>query len=96
MAGVDAAGAEPIQHRSVQDTEQLAPVDGDLRPAVASSQTPGFPPDWLPMLRVVDEFGGGDAHAIKIVEETKLGQFAHSMGLKDDANPQLLYADADS
>ena len=35
---MDAAGTEPIQHRPVQDAEQLTAVDVDLRPAITAGQ----------------------------------------------------------
>jgi hypothetical protein len=90
VAGVDAAGAEPIQHRPVQKAEQLATVDVDLRPAITVGQPRRLLPDELTTLRVELIFSHRDTYTIEIVEQTQFGQFAHRMGLQGDANPQFL------
>lgn len=91
VAGVDASRAEPFEHGPMQDAEQLAAVNGDLRPAVAGGQATWFAPDPLAVPGVEDEFGGGDADRSQIVKETELGQLAHGVGHDVDTDAQFLH-----
>ena len=88
---MDARRAEPREHGAMEDPEQLAAVDGELRPAVAGGQAARLAPDPLPVPGVEDELGGGDADRGQVVEEAELGQLAHGVGQDVDADAQLLH-----
>ena len=47
MPGVDARCAEPVAHRIEEQQLQRAPMDGDLRPAIARRQPARLLPDLL-------------------------------------------------
>ena len=86
---MDALVAQPPQDRPVQHSEQLTPVDRDLRPAVTGGLPARLAPDSLPVLRVEDQLGRRDTHGGQVVEQPQLGQLAHGMGQDVDADAQL-------
>ena len=79
VASVDALTTQPLDHGAVQDAEELTSMNGQLRPPIAGSEPPWLAPNPLPVLGVVDEFRRGNAQAGQFIEETELGQLAHSV-----------------
>jgi hypothetical protein len=91
MVYMNTVAADPIHHRTIQDAQQPASMNRDLRPPVTGSNTPGLTPDSLPMLRIERDFACGDACVFEIVQQTEFRQFAHGMGLDVDANALLVH-----
>src|SRR5262249_24874156 len=79
-----AIGAESIAHRAMQDPEQLAAVDGVLRPPVAGCQAALFAEDPLAVTIEEDQRRRGDRGRRELVAEAQLDQLAR--GVREDVD----------
>jgi hypothetical protein len=73
-----------------QEMVQHPAMDRDLRPLVTGIQSARLAPDRFAPLGEVGELLGPDTGGIELVEQAKLGQFAHRMGQHIDADAQRL------
>jgi hypothetical protein len=92
VAGVHALGAQAFAHRAVEDAQQLAAVDGELRPAVPGGEAARLAPDPLPVCGVVSELCGWDPYSVQLVEQAKLRKLAGRVREHVDADPKLFHA----
>ncbi len=90
--GVDAGCAKPGRHGAVEHPEELAAVDRELWPVVASCNTSRFTPYLLPMSGVEHPFGGGNSYGGQLIEQTELSQLANGMREEVDPNAKLLHS----
>jgi hypothetical protein len=92
VAGVHALGAETCEHRAVDQTEQLAAVDGELRPAISGGEAAQLAPDPLAVFGVVGELRGRNPHRVQIVEQAEFRELTGRVRQHVDPDSQLLYA----
>jgi hypothetical protein len=91
-AQTDALGAQARARRLEELHLQDAPVNRDLRPAVAGAQAARLGPDALAALGVVGELGARDPRGFERCAQPELVQLAHRVRQEVDADaerPQL-------
>ena len=87
---MQALGAQPVQHGSMEQAEQPAPVDRVLRPAVAGGPTARFGPDALTVLVEHGQLARREPGCGQLVAEVQFGQLPHRVGQDVDAHADFL------
>jgi hypothetical protein len=89
VTGAHTIRAESGEHGSMEDSEQLAAMDGYLRPVIPGGGSTRLAPAPLPVLVEQDELGGADTGCGQVIEQTELRKLAHGVRHDIDADAQF-------
>ena len=92
MARPDPLLAEPISRRAQQDHLQIAAMDRQLRPGIASRKSALLAPDLLPELVEIDELAGRDRALGQRLQQPAVAQHFGRVRQQIDADPERTQA----
>jgi hypothetical protein len=88
-ASPDCLASQPLDDSLVDEPQEPATMDADLRVVMSRIDTPQFTPDDLAEAVGIDQFVRADTPCVEVPKQSKLGQFLDCMWQHVDADPEF-------